>query len=68
MNTDSHLPKDNSPVPSRTNKDNPVAMVAVAVLRTKKRNVAGMQKLLLHSDQDTVVNSKGYLDIWRIKN
>ena len=32
-------------------------------IEAKEMNVAGMQKLLLHSDQDAVVNSKGYLDM-----
>ena len=32
-------------------------------IEAKETNVAGMQKLLLHSDQDAVVNSKGYLDM-----
>ena len=32
-------------------------------IEAKETNVVGMQKLLLHSDQDAVVNSKGYLDM-----
>ena len=39
------------------NSDNQIKIEA------KETNVAGMQKLLLHSDQDAVVNSKGYLDM-----
>ena len=39
------------------NSDNQIKIEA------KEMNVAGMQKLLLHSDQDAVVNSKGYLDM-----